>query len=91
MKRAQKHAAPKAKTRQPARTAQATTETVLSQRALLLAAIRTAPQPLTVEALRQMPGVKSGRIKRNVARLVAWGKIQATPVGYVVVSMEGSI
>jgi hypothetical protein len=76
----------KAKTRQPAQAAHATTKTVLSQPDLLLTAIRTAPQPLTIEALRQMPGVESGRIKRNVAQLVAWGKIQETPVGYVMVS-----
>ena len=76
----------KAQTRQPAQTAQATTQTVLSQPALLLAAIRTAPQPLTIEDLRQMPGVEGSRVRRNVTRLVAQGKIQETPEGYVVVS-----
>jgi hypothetical protein len=79
------HAAPQAKTHQPAQTAQATTETGLSQPDLLLAAIRTAPQPLTIEALRQMPGVDGSRLKRTVSRLVAQGKIQETPAGYVVV------
>jgi hypothetical protein len=85
-KQAQTHAALKAKTRPPVQTAHAATETALSQPDLLLAAIRTAQQPLTIEALRQMPGVESGRIKRNMAWLVAQGKIQEMPGGYVVVS-----
>jgi hypothetical protein len=50
-----------------------------------LAAIRTAQPLLTIEALRQMPGVESGRLKRNVSRLLAQGKIQETSAGYVVV------
>jgi hypothetical protein len=66
----------KAKTRQPTQTAHATTKTVLSQPALLLAAIHTAPQALTIEDLRQLPGVDGSRVKRNVNRLVARGKIQ---------------
>jgi hypothetical protein len=48
-KRAQKPAAPKAKTRQPAQLASATTATGRSQPAMILEAIRTAPQPLTIE------------------------------------------
>jgi hypothetical protein len=39
-----------------------------------------------IEALRQMPGVESGRLKRNVSRLVAQKKVQETPAGYIVVS-----
>jgi hypothetical protein len=85
-KRTQKHAAPKAKTRQPAQTVHATTETAPSQPDLLLAVIRTAPQPLTIEGLRQLPGVDGSRAKRNVTRLVQQMKIQETPAGYVVVS-----
>jgi hypothetical protein len=81
MKRAQTHAAPQAKTRQPAQTAHASTETGLSQPDLLLAALRTAPQSLTMEDLRQMPGVDGRRLKRNMARLVAQGKIQAMTGG----------
>jgi hypothetical protein len=73
----------KAQTRQPAQTAQATTATAPSQPDLLLAAIRTAPQPLTIEDLRQLPGVDGSRAKRNVTRLVEQRKIQETPVGYV--------
>jgi hypothetical protein len=57
-----------------------------SQAALILKAIRTAEQPLMIEALRQMPGVESGRLKRNVSRLVAQKKVQETPAGYIVVS-----
>jgi hypothetical protein len=75
-----------AKTRQPAQTAQATTQTVLSQPDLLLAALRTAQQPLIYEALREMPGVDGSRLKRNVSRLVAQKKVQETPLGYVMVS-----
>jgi hypothetical protein len=76
----------KAQTRQPAQTAQATTATAPSQPDLLLAAIRTAPQPLTIEALRQMPGVDGRRLKRNVGQLLAQGKIQEMPDGTLVVS-----
>ena len=85
-KRAQTHTAPKAKPRQPAQTAQAATATAQSQPDVLLAALRTAQQPLTHEALRQMPGVDGRRLRRNVSRLMAQGKIQETPAGYVVVS-----
>jgi hypothetical protein len=70
-KQAQTHAAPQATTRQPAQTAHATTETGLSQPDLLLAAVRTAPQSLTLEDLRQRPGVDGRRLKRNVSRLLA--------------------
>ena len=76
----------KAQTRPPAQTAPATTETAPSQPALLLAAIRTAPQPLTIEDLRQLPGVDGRRAKRNVTRLVEQRKMQETPAGYVGVS-----
>ena len=76
----------KAQTRQPAQTAHATTETAPSQPDLLLAAIRTAPQPLTIEDLRQLPGVDGSRAKRNVTRLVEQRKMQETPAGYVGVS-----
>ena len=68
-----------------AQTAQAATATAQSQPDLLLAAIRTAEQPLTHEALRQMPGVDGSRLKRNVSRLLAQGKMQETPAGYMVV------
>jgi hypothetical protein len=80
-KRARTHTAPQAKPRQSAQTAQAATETALSQPDLLLAAIRTAPQSLTMEDLRQRPGVDGSRLKRNLARLVAQGKIQAMTGG----------
>jgi hypothetical protein len=76
----------KAKTRQPAQTAHATTQAVPSQPDLLLAALRTAQQPLMIEDLRQLPGVDGSRAKRNVTRLVEQRKIQETPAGYVVVS-----
>src|SRR5262249_1292751 len=75
----------KAKTRQPAQTAHATTQTVLSQPDLLLAAIRTAHQPLMIEDLRQISGLDGSRLKRNVSRLVVQGTMQETPAGYVVV------
>ena len=84
-KRAQKHAAPKAKTRQPVQTTHAATATAQSQPDLLLVALRTVQQPLMIEDLRQLPGVAGSRVKRNVNRLVAQGKIQETPAGYVVV------
>src|SRR5262249_49126495 len=71
----------KAKTRQPAQTAPATTQPVLSQPHLLLAALRTAQQPLMIEDLRQISGVDDRRLKRNIARLVAQGKIQEMPGG----------
>jgi ParB-like chromosome segregation protein Spo0J len=85
-KQAQPHAAPKAKTRQPARSVHAAAETALSQPDLLLAALRTAQQPLMIEDLRQISGVGGSRLKRNVSRLVVQGKIQETPLGYVMVS-----
>jgi hypothetical protein len=72
---------PKAKTRQPAQTAHAATATAQSQPALLLAAIRTAQQPLTIEDLRQISGVDGRRLKYNVGRLVKHGKIQEMPGG----------
>jgi hypothetical protein len=84
-KRARTHTAPQAKPRQSAQTAQAATETILSQPALLLAAIRTAPQPLTIEDLRQRPGVDGSRLKRNVERLVEQKKIRETLSGYEVI------
>jgi hypothetical protein len=80
-KQAQKHAALKAKPRKPAQTAHTTTETAPSQPDLLLAVINTAPQQLTREDLRQSPGVDGSRLKRNLARLVAQGKIQEMPGG----------
>jgi hypothetical protein len=73
----------KAKTRQPAQTAHAATATAQSQPDLLLAALRTAQQPLTIEDLRQLPGVDGSRLKRNVSRLLTQGKMQETPAGYV--------
>lgn len=54
--------------------------------ALILEAIRSAPQPLTLEDLRQVPGVDRSRLKFNVTRLVKQGNIQETPAGYMVVS-----
>ena len=78
----------KAKTRKRAQTAHAATETALSQPDLLLTAIRAAQQSLMIEDLRQISGVDGGRLKRNVSRLVAQGKIQETPAGYVVVSTQ---
>jgi hypothetical protein len=72
---------PKAKTRQPAQTAYSTTETAPSQPDILLAAIHKAPQPLTRKDLRQTLGVDGSRLKRNLARLVAQGKIQEMPGG----------
>ena len=51
-------------------------KTKRTQTALILAAIHTAPQPLTREDLRQRPGVDGSRLKRNMARLVAQGKLQ---------------
>jgi hypothetical protein len=56
-------------------------KTKRTQTALILAAIRTAPQPLTIEDLRQRPGVDGSRLKRNVTRLVAQGKIQEMSAG----------
>jgi ParB-like chromosome segregation protein Spo0J len=56
------------------------------QTAVILKAIRKAQQPLTSEDLRQRPDVDGSRLKRNVSRLVAQGKIQEKPEGYVVVS-----
>jgi hypothetical protein len=84
-KRARTHAAPKVKTRQSAQTVHATKQTTLSQPDILLTAIRTAPQPLMIEDLRQISGVDGRRVKRNVSRLLAQGKIQETSAGYVVV------
>jgi hypothetical protein len=86
-KRARTPTTPKAKSRQSMQTAQAVAETALSQPDLLLRAIRTAPQPLTIQDVRQLPGVDGRRVKRNVARLVAQGKIQETPAGYGMVSV----
>ena len=63
----------------------AATATAQSQPDLLLVALRTVQQPLMIEDLRQLPGVDGSRVKRNVNRLVAQGKIQETPAGYVVV------
>jgi hypothetical protein len=74
-----------AKTRQPAQTTYATTKTVLSQPDLVLSALRTAQQPLMIEDLRQISGVDGSRVKRNVSRLLAQGKIQEMTGGYVVV------
>jgi hypothetical protein len=48
-------------------------------------AMGDAQQPLTMEELRQLPGVGGSRLKSNVAKLVAEEKIQETPAGYVVV------
>jgi len=79
-----------AKTRQPAQPTPATTQTVRSQPTLLLAVLRTAHQPLTIKDLRQISGVDGRRLKRNVARLVAQGKMQETSAGYVVASTEGA-
>jgi hypothetical protein len=76
----------KAETRRPAQTAHAATATAQSQPDVLLTALRTAPQPLMIEDLRQISGVDGGRVKRNVSRLMVQGKIQETPAGYVVVS-----
>jgi hypothetical protein len=39
-----------------------------------------------MEDLRQMPGVDGSRLKRNVSRLLAQGKVQEMSAGYVVVS-----
>jgi ParB-like chromosome segregation protein Spo0J len=83
--RAQKHAAPKAKTRQPVQTTHAATATAQSQPDLLLVALRTVQQPLMIEDLRQLPGVDGSGVKRNVNRLVGQRKIQETPAGYVLV------
>jgi hypothetical protein len=85
-KQAQAHAGPQAKLRKSAQAAHATTVTAPSQPDLLLAAIRTAPQPLTIEDLRQLPSVDGSRLQHNMARLVEQRKIQETPAGYVVVS-----
>jgi hypothetical protein len=66
--------------RQPTK-GQTRRKTKRTQTALILAAIHTAPQPLTYKDLRQSPGIDGSRLKRNMARLVAQGKIQEMPEG----------
>jgi ParB-like chromosome segregation protein Spo0J len=51
-------------------------KTKQTQPALILKAIRTALQPLTIKDLRQRPSVNGRRLKHNIARLVAQGKIE---------------
>ena len=53
---------------------------------LILEAIRTAPQPLTLEDLRQVPSVDRRRLTYNVSRLEKQHKIEKTPTGYVAMS-----